>query len=296
MTPSSEDLQVFALIYDAKNEDILYPARLLGCHCAIQWQAVMNISSGSISSQEVAATPRGGLFPATRWSLVIRARDQGEPKAAEALAELCKVYWKPVYAYLRGMGNSAHDAEDLTQGFFAMLLERGSFTQVEAGKGRLRSFLLVALKRFAANEHERAIALKRGGGVAHVALDAGEAEEAFFVEPASETTPELLFERQWALTLLDTVLAKLRTEYEKGGRGPVFDALKDRLSADGDGTTLSQIGEGLGMNEGAVKVAVFRLRQRYRRLLKDEITLTVDSPEEVNDEIMHLFRVFGQAG
>lgn len=256
------------------------------------------MSAGDMSNttSERASTQRGSMFPATRWSLVLAARDQGAPSAAMALTELCKVYWKPVYAFLRRQGNTAHDAEDLTQGFFAMLLERGSFSQVEEGKGRLRSFLLVALKRFAANEHERETALKRGGGVAHVALDANAAEEACAVDPGTEVTPELIFERQWALALLDTVLTKLRTEYQKSGRGNVFKALKDRLSADGDGVTLSQIGQGLNMNEGAVKVAVFRLRQRYRRILHDEITLTVDSPEEVNDEIMHLFRVFGQNG
>lgn len=256
----------------------------------------MNPSSNSVSSLNDSSAPRAGAFPATRWSLILQARDQGMPKAAEALAELCKVYWKPVYGFLRGLGNATHDAEDLTQGFFAMLLERGSFSQVEEGKGRLRSFLLVALKRFAANEHERATALKRGGGVSHVALDADAAEQAFFDEPSTRVTPDLIFERQWALTLLDTVLTKLRVEYEKSGRGPVFDALKDRLSADGDGGTLAQIGDTLGMNESAVKVAVFRLRQRYRRLLHEEITLTVDSPEQVNDEIMHLFQVFGQTG
>ncbi len=242
-----------------------------------------------------AATQHAGAFPATRWSVVMRARQHGEPRAAEALAELCQTYWKPVYAFLRRQGNAQHDAEDLTQGFFAMLLERDSFADVEESKGRLRSFLLVALKRFAANEHERASALKRGGGKVHIALDADEAEQACVIEPATEVTPELLFERQWALALLDTVLKKLRVEYAKDGRDRVFDALKDRLSADGDATTLSQTAALLGMNEGALKVAVFRMRQRYRRLLHEEIALTVDSPSEVNAEIVHLFKVFGSA-
>lgn len=253
----------------------------------------MNPSSNSVSSLNEGSAPHAGAFPATRWSLILQARDEQKPKATEALAELCKAYWKPVYAFLRRQGNTPHDAEDLTQGFFAMLLERDSFATVEEGKGRLRSFLLVALKRFAANEHERTMALKRGGGISHVVLDANAAEEACAVDPGTNVTPELLFERQWALAMLDTVLNKLRTEYAKDGREGVFDALKDRLSADGDGGTLAQIGERLGMNEGALKVAVYRMRQRYRRILQDEITLTVDSPEQVNDEILHLFRVFG---
>ncbi|WP_395719394.1 RNA polymerase sigma factor [Prosthecobacter sp.] len=255
----------------------------------------MNPSSNSVSSLIEVSAPRAGAFPATRWSLVLQARDEQKLKATEALAELCKAYWKPVYAFLRRKGNTPHDAEDLTQGFFAMLLERNSFATVEEGKGRLRSFLLVALKRFAANEHERSMALKRGGGVSHMALDANAAEECCAVDPGTNVTPELMFERQWAVGMLDTVLNKLRSEYAKDGREGVFDALKVRLSADGDGEgdTLALISERLGMNEGALKVAVYRMRQRYRRLLKDEITLTVDSPEQVNDEIMHLFRVFG---
>jgi RNA polymerase sigma-70 factor (ECF subfamily) len=243
-----------------------------------------------------SAPQNGAAFPATHWSVVLRARQAGEPLAAEALAELCQTYWKPVYAFLRRQGNTPHDAEDLTQGFFAMLLERGSFATVEEGKGRLRSFLLVAVKRFAANEHERASALKRGGGKMTVALDAEEMEQAGFTEPATAVTPEVLFERQWALALLDSVLGKLRDEYAKDGKEGIFNALKDRLSADGDSTTLAQIAASLGMSEGAMKVAVYRLRQRYRRLLQEEIALTLDSPDEVNLEIEHLFKVFGQSG
>lgn len=257
---------------------------------------LMNEETIVASKPGPSPTQHGGVFPATRWSVVLRARQRGEPLAAEALAELCKSYWKPVYAFLRRQGNAPHDAEDLTQGFFAMLLERDSLASVEESKGRLRSFLLVAVKRFAANEHERASALKRGGGTLHVALDADEAEQACVIEPATEVTPELLFERQWALALLDTVLKKLRVEYATGGRDRVFDALKERLSADGDVETLAQTAALLGMNEGAVKVAVFRLRQRYRRLLHEEIALTVDSPSEVNAEIVHLFKVFGSVG
>ena len=237
---------------------------------------------------------KADLFPQTRWSMVILAGQGGGAKAEEALAELCKTYWKPVYAFLRRQGKLEHDAEDLTQGFFAMLLERGSFSHVEKGVGRLRSFLLVALKRFAANEYTRATALKRGGGVSHLILDSNVAEEAGAVDPGTDVTPEVIFERQWALALLDSVFGKLRLEYQKSGRENVFEILKSRISADGDEETLALLGEKLGMSEGAVKVAVFRLRQRYRRILQEEIMRTVDSPEEVDDEIRYLFRVFGQ--
>jgi DNA-directed RNA polymerase specialized sigma24 family protein len=241
-----------------------------------------------------APATRGGLFPSTRWSVVLRARQDGEPGADQALGELCKIYWKPVYAFLRRQGNAPQDAEDLTQGFFAMLLERGSLATVEESRGRLRAFLLCAVKRFAANEHARASALKRGGGAVHVPMDADHAEHTCFAEVATTVTPETLFERQWALSLLDAVLAKLRAEYAKDGRDRIFDALKDRVSADGDPESLAQTAAALGMNEGTVKVAVFRLRQRYRRCLHEEIALTVDSPQEVNAEIAHLFKVFGQ--
>jgi DNA-directed RNA polymerase specialized sigma24 family protein len=227
--------------------------------------------------------------------MVMRARSAEEPEAAEALAELCRSYWKPVYAFLRHQGNSQHDSEDLTQGFFAMLLNRGSLTKVCEEHGRLRSFLLTAVKRFAASEHERACALKRGGRALHLTLDSGEAEQAFQVEPATQVTPELLFERQWALSLLNSVLATLQSEYARDGRGHVFEALRDRLSAEGDPDALARVAERLRMTEGAVKVAVFRLRQRYRRLLQEEIAKTVDSADEVNAEIAHLFKVFSRS-
>lgn len=256
----------------------------------------MDMDTRAVVQRDAAVSQQGGMFPATRWSIVLRARQHGEPHAAEALAQLCKTYWKPVYAFLRRQGNTPHDAEDLTQGFFAMLLERDSLASVEEAKGRLRSFLLMAVKRFAANEHERANALKRGGRIVHVALDAEEAEQDCVMEPSTDVTPDVLFERQWALALLDTVLKKLRAEYAKDGRERVFDALKDRLSADGEAAKLAQTAAELGMNEGAVKVAVYRMRQRYRRVLHDEIALTVDSPDEVEGEIGHLFEIFGRHG
>lgn len=244
---------------------------------------------GEPSSLRVPA----GNFPATRWSVVLAAKDADSPEGAKALEELCRIYWHPAYFFLRRQGRSPEDAEDLTQGFFASILRRGSLATVEEARGRLRSFLLVALKRFAAGEYERAMMQKRGGGIPHVSIDAESAEQRYVAEPATHLTPELLFERQWAVTLLDNVLQGLRAEYARDGREGVFDALKERLSADGDPGSLASVAAALGMNEGAVKVALHRLRQRYRRILNEEIAHTVESPDEVQEEIRHLFHVFG---
>ena len=244
---------------------------------------------------EAARATRDGSFPSTRWSVVFRAQS-ADPAAGAALAELCRVYWRPVYSFLRRQGNATHDAEDLTQGFFAMLLHQESFATVDEARGRLRSFLLVALKRFAANEYQRGRAQKRGGAATHVPIDTGDAEEHYAAELATGVAPDLLFERQWAITMLDSVLAKLREDYARDGREDVFDALKGRFSADGDPALLGGVAEQLGMSESAVKVAMHRMRQRYRKLLRSQIALTVESPREVDEEILHLFKVFGDAG
>jgi RNA polymerase sigma-70 factor (ECF subfamily) len=180
----------------------------------------------------------------------------------------------------------------LTQGFFAMLLERDSLATAEEAKGRLRSFLLVALKRFAANQYHRDHALMRGGGVTHVPIDTSQAEDHYIAEPCTKVAPDLLFDRQWALTLLETVLKMLRADYARDGREVLFESLSGRLCTEGDSATLAQVADDLGMNEGAVRVAVHRMRQRYRKILREQIELTVDSPGEVDGEIQHLFQVF----
>jgi len=241
---------------------------------------------------ESAWAHRDGGFPSTRWSVVCQARS-ADPAAEVALAELCRMYWRPVYSYLRGQGHAPHDAEDLTQSFFVMLLDQKLFDAADQARGRLRSFLLIALKRFAANEYKRGRTQKRGGARTHVPIEIGDAEESYTKELATGLSPDLLFERQWALTTLNSVLAKLREDYVRDGREGVFDALRDRLSAVDDPASLASVAKRLGMSEGAVKVAVHRMRQRYRRILRNEIALTVDSPREVDDEIMHLYKIFG---
>lgn len=227
---------------------------------------------------------------------MLRAKSNHSPEAMPALAELCSIYWRPVYAFLRRQGNSPHDAEDLTQGFFAALLERGSLASVEAAKGKLRSFLLVAVKRFAANQYEHDHALKRGGAQLPLSLDWLEAEERYRLEPATQESPDWLFERQWALALLDQVLEQLRKDYGRDGRETVFEALKNRITVDGDPDTFATVAEGLGMTAGALRVALCRLRQRYSQLLHEEIARTVESPSEVREEIAHLLRVFSSPG
>ncbi len=246
------------------------------------------------STRLMDSVRRSGAFPPTRWTMVLAVRSSDEPAAAAALAEICRIYWRPIYSFLRRQGNSPHDAEDLTQGFFASLLERESLATVDEAKGRLRSFLLVALKRFATNQYEHGRAQRRGGGALHVPIDTAHAEDHYTEEPATSVTPEMIFERQWALTLLDTVLTSLRENYAHDGREGVFDALKNRLSTDGDPQSLASVAESLGMTEAATKVAVFRMRQRYKRLLQEHIAQTVDSPSEVDDEIAHLFKVFSE--
>jgi RNA polymerase sigma-70 factor (ECF subfamily) len=244
---------------------------------------------------ETATANRDGGFPSTRWSVVCQARSN-DPAAGAALAELCRTYWRPVYSFLRGQGKAPHDAEDLTQGFFVMLLDQNLFATVDEAKGRLRSFLLVALKRYAANEHKRERTQKRGGGSAHVSIEAGDAEERYAEEMATGLAPDLLFERRWALTLLNTVLAKLRADYARDGHADLFDALKDRFSTDDDPASLASVAQQLGMTEGAVKVAVHRMRQRYRKILRNQIAFTVGSLREVDDEIMHLYQIFRGPG
>lgn len=236
-----------------------------------------------------------GSFPSTQWSMVCRARST-DPAAGAALSELCRMYWRPVYTFLRGQGNPAHDAEDLTQSFFVMLLDQNLLATVDEAKGRLRSFLLVALKRFVANEYKRGQRLKRGGSSTHVPIETADAEERHAAELATGLAPDLLFERRWALTLLNMVLAQMREEYVREGRADLFDLLRDRFSTEDDPASLASVAERLGMNEGAVKVAAHRMRQRYRKMLRSHIADTVGSLREVDDEIMHLYKIFASAG
>ena len=228
-------------------------------------------------------------FHTTHWSLIAAARDSDTDEAREALAALCEAYWYPLYAFIRRQGYTMEDARDLTQGFFARLLEKDYLADVDRTKGKFRSFLLACCKHFLANERDRATALKRGGGVAIRSLDCGAAESRYNEDLAHDMTPEKLFERRWALVLLQNVFTKMRQEHEQAGRLKLFEQLKPFLAGDGPALHYAQAAEALQMSSGAVKVAVHRLRGRYRQLVHEEITRTVDDPALVEAEIRDLF-------
>ena len=209
-----------------------------------------------------------------------------------ALNDLCGLYWQPVYGFLRRKGNSPADAEDLTQGFFAELLSRGSLDGVAEEKGRLRTFLLKAVTRHMINEHEKNRAAKRGGGQALLSLDFESAENNYHIEPGHSVTPELEFERQWALQILDIALAEARSDAEANGRSALFEDLKGIISLDATLATYEEIAARHGLTEGAVKAAAHRLRQGFRLALRRAISQTVSTEEEIDDEIRHLFEVF----
>lgn len=225
--------------------------------------------------------------------MVLTARDQDSPKSSEALEALCRTYWFPLYAFVRRQGRSPHDAQDLTQEFFARLLEKEYLKSAAQEKGRFRTFLLVALKRFLANEWDRQHAQKRGGSSLIVPIDPELAESRFIAGPAHELQPDLLFDRQWALTLLERTMARLRDEYVSTGRAKLFELLRGCLAKDESALPYAEIATRLNLTEAAVKMTVQRLRARYREILRAEIADTVATPEEIEEEIRHLFSTFG---
>ena len=232
-----------------------------------------------------AVPPGARDFHTTRWSMVLRAGGDSAG-AHESLEKLCGAYWYPLYAFVRRQGHGAHDAQDLTQVFFARLLVKGWLDGVARERGRFRTWLLAALEHFLINEWHRARAQKRGGGAAPVSLDDA-AEARYLREPADPMTAEKLFDRRWALTLLDRVLARLGGELADAGKAAQFEALKFCLG--GEKHAYAEVALALGMSEGAVKVAAHRLRERYRALIRAEIAETVATAEEVDGELRDLF-------
>jgi RNA polymerase sigma-70 factor (ECF subfamily) len=235
----------------------------------------------------------GGRFTTTEWSLVLAAAGRDDVRGREALGRLCQVYWYPLYAFVRRQGHGPQDAQDMTQEFFLRLLEKDYLGDVDRLKGKFRSFLLAALKHFLSKQRARDRTLKRGGGRALLPLDTLSAEDRYRREPEVNATPERLFERRWALTLLDRVLTRLSEEYDTTGKRAVFAQLQGCLTGGRDSPPYAELAVKLGMTEGAVKVAVHRLRQRYRGVLRDEIAQTVADPAEINDEIRQLFAALG---
>ena len=229
-------------------------------------------------------------FATTRWSLVLRAGAGASVAGAdEALASLCEAYWYPLYAFVRSQGRSADEAQDLTQAFFARMLEKKSIRRADPARGRFRSFLLTSLKNFAANERERELASKRGGAIQILPLELETADGRYRLEPPTDGTPETIFDRRWAVTLLNHALAALRAETVRSGKAQHFDLLKPYLVGDQPHMSYADTGSALGMSEGAVKVAVHRLRRQFRDVVRDEIAETVSSPEEIDDELRHLW-------
>jgi DNA-directed RNA polymerase specialized sigma24 family protein len=232
-------------------------------------------------------------FLTTHWSVVLSARDKDSPRSAAALEALCRTYWYPLYAYLRRQGRAPYDAQDLTQGFFARLLQKDYLQVAAREKGKFRTFLLVALKRFLANEWDREHALKRGGFAQVVSIDQEVAESRFAAEPSHHAQPDVLFDRQWALTLLERTMAQLKEEYVASGRAKLFEYLQSCLAREESALPYAEIAARLNLTQAAVKMAIHRLRARYREILRTEIAHTVSSPGEVEEEIRLLFSAFG---
>jgi RNA polymerase sigma-70 factor (ECF subfamily) len=237
---------------------------------------------------QTAAPGSNAWFVTTRWSLVGSAREPEGPGSQEALEALCRAYWYPLYAYVRRLGHAPADAQDLTQGFFAQLLGKHWLDRADRERGRFRTFLLVALKRFLANEHDRAHTAKRGAGNPHLPLDTELAERQYGTEPAAGVPADRVYERRWALTLLDRTLGRLRREYTQAGRESEFDRLKIFLTADKGTLRYAAIAADLGSSEAATRVAVHRLRRRFREVFREETAHTVASAEDVDEEVRHL--------
>ena len=239
---------------------------------------------------------RSAAFAATHWSIVVSAAQSGSTGAPEALAKLCRTYWYPLYAYVRRRGHGREDAQDLTQEFFARLLEKNWIGVADREKGRFRSFLLTAMNRFLADEWDKARAQKRGGGQVLLSLSFDAAESRLSREPADEVTPEESYQRRWVLTLLEEVLRRLQREYEQEGNGELFAALNPCLIGERTAQPYAELSRKLGLSESAVKSAVHRLRGRYRRFLREEIAQTVAAPGEVEEELRNLFAVLAKRG
>jgi RNA polymerase sigma factor (sigma-70 family) len=230
------------------------------------------------------------IFSTTNWSVVLEAQGQS-PAAQEALEKLCRTYWRPVYSFVRKQGVGPVEAEDLTQSFFALLLERRDFDAVRKEKGRLRSYLLTSVKHFLVSEHRRAVTAKRGKGERPIPLAELTAAQHSEMEPADHLTAERLYERRWALTLMEQVLRRLKNEYDAAGNPELFDSLKQLLADEVEAPSRAEIALRLGMTENAVRQALHRFRHRYQLLLREEIAHTVAIASDIEDELRHLISV-----
>ncbi len=257
--------------------------------CNASWISLQKAvrTKGSDSELEV----HGATFATTHWSVVLAAGDPDTLQSAAALEQLCRAYWYPLYACVRRRGHQPQDAQDLTQGFFASLLAGNYLARADRERGRFRTFLLTAFDNFLHNEHDRTTALKRGGGREFISWDEHVAEGRYAQEPAGGLSPEQLFEKRWAATLLERVLVRLRAEFDQAERRELFDQLKPHLWGEDEAAPYAELGTRFAMTVSALKVTVHRLRRRYRDLLRDEIAQTVADPAEIDGEIQYLIRV-----
>jgi RNA polymerase sigma factor (sigma-70 family) len=239
-----------------------------------------NASSGQPPSQD--------CFEKTRWTVVLSAGRKSSPQSDQALAELCQVYWYPLYTYARRLGRSREDAEDLVQSFFTRFLEKNYLEGLDSERGRFRAFLLACLKHFLANEADKAGRQKRGGDLQHVSLDWQDADSRYHLEPPDYASPDRAYDRAWALALLERVIVRLRDECAAEGKGQLFEQAKGYLMVGESAIPYAQAAEALSLDEGAVRVAVHRLRKRYRWLLRDEIAQTLSDPAQVAEELKAL--------
>lgn len=245
----------------------------------------------SDASSNGQRSPATGRFATTRWSLIVAAGAPDLPESHAALTELCSTYWPPLYAYVRKRGQSVDNARDLTQEFFARLLEKTTVAAADPLRGRFRTFLLTSMQNFLANEYDRETALKRGGGAKLFSMDFDSAERGIVVEPAdSAPSPEAAFEREWALQILQQALTELEAEYVESGRRELFDALSPSLVDASESPRYSSIADARGMSRDAVKMAASRLRKRYRELIRSTILATVAADDDVEAELAELFR------
>ncbi len=246
--------------------------------------------NGEVSSLTGMAHHGPVAFTTTHWSVVLQAQRESAA-AQDALEKLCRTYWRPIYGFVRRQGVGAEEAKDLTQGFFALLLERRDFNAVRQEKGRLRSYLLTSLKHFLANERNRAIAIKRGAGQRLIPLEDLRERERVGFEPAETLPADQIYERRWALSVLDHVMARLEDENRAAGNAPLFDRLQKSLMDEPDGASPADTAREFGMTESAVRQASYRLRQRYRQFLREEVAHTVMGPGDIEDELRHLIAV-----
>ena len=242
----------------------------------------------SPASDPTSTSAPRDVFVTTRWTMVLSAGRKSSPHSERALAELCQTYWYPLYAFVRRRGTTKEDAEDLVQTFFARFLEKNYLEGLAAERGKFRAFLLASLKHFLANEWDRAQAQKRGGGAEHLSLNWQDADERFHLDPPDPTNPERLFDREWALALLDRVITRLAAECARDGKAELFAHAKGFLTVGSAAIPYGEAAKQLGVDEGALRVAVHRLRKRYRELLRDEIAQTLAEPGQVDEELRSL--------